>query len=209
MPEAIQNQIMEVLNSSDSGASSNEIAEKLAVDRHTLAKHLDVLNAKGYVDYRQLGMAKLWFATKIPLLALLEKEDVPSVANVFDAFGEGISILDKDFGVLWANKKIRENSGELHKIKGAQCYKAFNLGDEICANCPSTKTFKTGTKQKSVEVVIDKEGKKKFFEISSQPIKDNKGKIVAVLEVIRDISDIDDIKKRVDELNRKIILERK
>jgi len=208
MAEAIQEQIMDVLEDKDEGASSTEIAEKLEVDRHTLAKHLDVLTAKGYVNFRQLGMAKLWFATKIPLLALLEKEDVPSIANVFDAFSEGITILDKDFGVLWANKKIRENHGELKKIKGAQCYKAFDLGNDVCANCPSTKTFKTGSKEKAVEVVIDKNGDKKFFEIASQPIKDNKGKTVAVLEIIRGLEDLDEINKRVDDLNKKIILER-
>lgn len=46
---------------SEGNFTTSEIARKLNVSRNTAIKLLEVMRAKGLVNYRQIGQAKLWF----------------------------------------------------------------------------------------------------------------------------------------------------
>jgi len=60
MEESIQAGILKILQSAKSGLQVDELAEKLDLTRHTVAKYLEVLRAEGKVHYNQIGRTRIW-----------------------------------------------------------------------------------------------------------------------------------------------------
>jgi hypothetical protein len=56
-----QIQILEYLKGRDFGASSTDISKHLGKSRITVAKNLEVMRARGMIDFKRIGMAKLWY----------------------------------------------------------------------------------------------------------------------------------------------------
>lgn len=59
--QQIQEKLIEVLSDSKTGLSGVEIAEKLSVNRATMAKYLNVFAAEGIIRQKNIGNANLWF----------------------------------------------------------------------------------------------------------------------------------------------------
>jgi len=80
MEENIQAEILKVLKASPSGLQMEELAEKLGLSRHTIAKYLEVLRAEGKIHYRKIGRSKLWkdisTTTNIRMLGMDDLEDI-------------------------------------------------------------------------------------------------------------------------------------
>jgi len=60
MEEKIPTQVLKIIQSAKSGLQMEELAEKLNLTRHTVAKYLEVLRAEGKIHYNQIGRTKLW-----------------------------------------------------------------------------------------------------------------------------------------------------
>ncbi len=80
MEESIYAQILKILQSSKSGLQMEELADKLNLTRHTVAKYLEVLRAEGKIHYNKIGRTKLWTvvsaAFTIRLLGMDDLEDI-------------------------------------------------------------------------------------------------------------------------------------
>ena len=80
MEANIQTQILKILQSAKSGIQMEELAEKLNLTRHTVAKYLEVLRAEGKIHYNQIGRTKLWkdvsAAIAIRFLGMDDLEDI-------------------------------------------------------------------------------------------------------------------------------------
>ncbi|MBU7042392.1 MAG: helix-turn-helix domain-containing protein [Theionarchaea archaeon] len=55
--------ILEFLKKQSMGATVTDIANKLDMSRTTTVKYLEVMRATGLLDYKEVGMAKLWFVS--------------------------------------------------------------------------------------------------------------------------------------------------
>ncbi len=53
--------ILDFLKKQPMGATVTDIANKLDMSRTTTVKYLEVMRATGLLDYKEVGMAKLWF----------------------------------------------------------------------------------------------------------------------------------------------------
>jgi ribosomal protein S18 acetylase RimI-like enzyme len=80
MAENIQAQVLRILQSAKSGLQMEELAEKLNLTRHTVAKYLEVLRAEGKIHYNKIGRTKLWTdvsaAITIRFLGMEDLEDI-------------------------------------------------------------------------------------------------------------------------------------
>lgn len=80
MEKNIQVQILKFLEDSPSGLQMEEIAEKLGLTRHTIAKYLEILRAEGKIHYRKIGRSKLWkeisSTINIRMLGMDDLEDI-------------------------------------------------------------------------------------------------------------------------------------
>lgn len=76
--EEVHDRILEVLKKSEFGTSTSEIASVLGLNRMTVSKHLELLRAQGFVDYRQVGPAKLWYLSDEYSKAIHMLKDIES-----------------------------------------------------------------------------------------------------------------------------------
>ncbi len=104
---------------------------------------------------------------------------------IIAAMGDGISIQDRDFRVLYQNERHREMSRGSHI--GKFCYQAYVNGDRICEGCPILESYKDG-KVHSVEKTVTIDGESHHFEIMSSPLRDAEGTVAAGIEAVRDIT---------------------
>jgi PAS domain S-box-containing protein len=120
--------------------------------------------------------------------------------GVFEAIGDGISIQDTNYKVLYQNK-VHINLVGSHV--GEYCYNAYEKREDRCKGCPLADTFKDGeihTKERSAPT--DKGTL--YVEITTSAIKVPTGEIIAGIEVVRDITERKkiegELKRRVNEL---------
>jgi ribosomal protein S18 acetylase RimI-like enzyme len=83
MEESIQSQILKIIQSAKSGLQMEELADKLNLTRHTVAKYLEVLRAEGKIHYSKIGRTKLWtvFSAAITL-RFLGMDDLDDVLRI-------------------------------------------------------------------------------------------------------------------------------
>ena len=101
----------------------------------------------------------------------------------------GLCLLNRRFEILWANKTQTRWFGPLKKICGKHCYETFEHKQKICYGCPVLRTFKNGKPAHSEpRVAFTQDGRIKFYELSTSPIRDGHGRVKEVLEIVRDIT---------------------
>jgi diguanylate cyclase (GGDEF)-like protein/PAS domain S-box-containing protein len=120
------------------------------------------------------------------LTALLGIETADSLFDdVIEAIGDRISIQDRNFRVLYQNPAHKEYSGD---HVGEYCFQSFDSEGKICDGCPVDAVFKRGESATLVKV-RGPENNRRYHEIKAYPIKDNKGNLVAAIEVVRNVTE--------------------
>ncbi len=125
----------------------------------------------------------------------LEKEREVAIINaqseknkseaIIAAMGDGIIIQDTNYIITYQNKIQTEIYGE---HSGEHCYKVYENRDTICEDCPVEKTFLDG-KIHRTERCVPMGGKMSYYELTSSPLRDSSGKIIAGVKMVRDITD--------------------
>jgi len=103
--------------------------------------------------------------------------------DILDAIGDPVSIQDTDFRILFQNSRSKELIGD---HTGEYCYSVFENKSGECEGCPLRITFREGNVCTAVMPHRGKSGL--IFEITSSPVRDAGGAIIAGIEVTREIS---------------------
>jgi PAS domain S-box-containing protein len=122
-----------------------------------------------------------------------EEERAKSEAIVA-ALGDGISMQSRDFKVLYQNQIHKDLVGE---CSGQYCYEAYAGVSSVCLGCPVALSFDDG-KVHTLEKALRKGEETTYIEIKASPLKDMSGKVVAGIELVRDVTE----RKRAEELVR-------
>ncbi|MCD6412000.1 MAG: PAS domain S-box protein [Thermoplasmata archaeon] len=111
---------------------------------------------------------------------LEEKRSIPSredlTRTLLEDFQEGLAIIGTDFTILEVNRWLRDFYG---KISGEKCYEVFLGRDSSCPDCP-VKGIENSPKYFCRKGI--------WLEICAYPIKNCMGKIVGILEQLRDVT---------------------
>jgi PAS domain S-box-containing protein len=176
-----EDRVLEFITTAKEPVHSSDIARALNINRITTTKYLSVLHSKGMVSFRKIGMAKVWSPIESPILQTFKANDSENITiQAFNSLGDSVCILDKDMHILWVNKEMEKRHGKLKDLKGKNCFDVFHEEEEICENCPAKETFNTGKKSSAS---IKKPAH--TLEISTSPIKDQRGRLAAVIEIVR------------------------
>jgi histidine kinase len=103
-----------------------------------------------------------------------------------------ITVQDRNYRLIRYNREFSEN---FDAKLGECCYKAYKDRSEKCAVCPVEKTFQDGRSHWSEESGFDKEGKRKYWVVRTNPIKDSKGETVAAMELCLDITHMKELEE--------------
>jgi PAS domain S-box-containing protein len=110
-----------------------------------------------------------------------------SLAQCFDAMPCYLSVQDRNLRVLTANRQFREAFGN---YESRYCYQVYKQRAEPCDVCPVERTFRDGQVHHSEERVLCLDGTAVSVIVYTQPIRDERGEISAVMEMSTDISHI-------------------
>ncbi|MCX7836658.1 MAG: ATP-binding protein [candidate division WOR-3 bacterium] len=120
--------------------------------------------------------------------------------KTFDAINDLIIIIDKDFNITKANKKVYQFFKRKDLI-GKKCYEIFHQKKEPIINCPFSKTLRTKI-YFSEEIEIDR----KVFLVSVSPIFDEKGEVIGCVHIARDITNLKIIEENLRKKNQELTI---
>ena len=111
-----------------------------------------------------------------------------------------VTVQDRDFRVVDANRRFREDFGD---PEGRFCYQVYKHRDERCEVCPVDQTFQDGRGHQNEEQVRTLDGREMSVMVYTSPIRDETGAITSVLEISADISDVKRLQRQLKESQRR------
>lgn len=107
--------------------------------------------------------------------------------SVLNGIDESIKIIDRDFNVLFANKKCQEIAEvRLPDLGGHKCHERYF---EECSFCVAKDVFQTG-RTIHHSGTINNNGQSRTIEISLFPLRDEVGKVQYAIEIVRDVTEL-------------------
>lgn len=109
----IEKKIVDFIKNSPLGVTSSDIAHYLGLNRMTIAKYLAIIKEKALVDFKQLGMAKLWY---VPVTLNKENYLNDIILNLSKEFNDEISKKRIKQAAIATAKKIEEQYKHFHGV---------------------------------------------------------------------------------------------
>ena len=116
----------------------------------------------------------------------LLREEKNKLQAIIEAMDCGLSIMDKDYNIVYQNKLVNNLFGRV----GDKCYRVYEGNERICDGCPVEKAFGDGRSHSSVRTVTMPSGETEHWENTASPIRNAKGDIVSCLEIAKNITEI-------------------
>ncbi len=118
------------------------------------------------------------------------------IEDIIDGMFDWVRVIDKDDNVIYMNKAMSVNAKSV-KV-GSKCYHVIGR-DTPCENCISRKAVFFGQPHEKEECIGDK-----IFSVMSSPVKNEQGKTVAVVEVLRDATQMKQLQQEILRQNIKL-----
>lgn len=120
---------------------------------------------------------------------------------IIAALGDGLSIQSREFRVLYQNEEHQRLTGGNHV--GRFCYEAYRGGAQVCEACPVARCIADGQLH-TLEYRNPPGNVAEYLEISVSPLRDAGGEIVAVVELVRDVTARKRAEAQVQKLNAEL-----
>jgi len=118
----------------------------------------------------------------------------------FDALPCYVTVQDRDFRVITANARFVKDFGD---YRGRHCYQVYKQKPEECEHCPVERTYRDGQSHSSEETIRCLDGREVSVIVYTEPIRDQNGKITAVMEMSTDITDLKHMQTQLHESQSK------
>lgn len=122
---------------------------------------------------------------------LAEKEKLDSIVK---GIGAGLSLLDSEARLVWANDILQGWFGYIEKLKGKLCHELYEI-KEPEKECSALCTLHSGEIERGEAFAEIINGERRYFQLTTAPVKDEKGNIIQMVELTQDITE----RKRAEE----------
>ncbi|MEW6110582.1 MAG: PAS domain-containing protein [Thermodesulfobacteriota bacterium] len=119
------------------------------------------------------------------LQAQLEKKE-QEFKTLFENVPCYLSVVDKSYRIAFFNKRFVQDFGDCW---GRHCYTAYKGRETKCSNCTVEATFADGSTHSSEEL-WHLNGRDRHIILQTAPILDERGEVVAVMEMFNDITEL-------------------
>lgn len=103
---------------------------------------------------------------------------------ILDGLGDPCTIVDRNFSVCYENEAAQELWGSNY---GKKCYAIYHHRQSPCEICHSAEVFADAKIHKE-EKLAHIQGSEHHLEITSAPLKDDTGKVFAVVNITHDVT---------------------
>ncbi len=145
-------------------------------------------------------VAVMKMATDITELKLLQnqlRESRERYRYLFEEVPCYITIHDRDLRIVEANRRFREDFGD---VLGSPCYQVYMHRTEPCLPCAAQETFQDGQVHQTEEVATSAKGEQMNLLVSTAPIRSERGQIKNVIEMSTDITQIRQLQSQLTSL---------
>jgi PAS domain S-box-containing protein len=132
--------------------------------------------------------------------ALRQERDM--LENMAASIDAGLTIIGRDYRILWGNKLLKQISG--NDLENKLCYSVYNKSDEICHDCGVRKVFENGATVDRHDYNYKFDGRDEWVELIATPVKDKNGKVIAAMELIVNITERKKLQTKLGEYSQKL-----
>ncbi|MBU1002255.1 MAG: PAS domain S-box protein [Proteobacteria bacterium] len=111
-----------------------------------------------------------------------------------------ITVQDRNYRLIQYNHEFEKRFAP---TPGDFCFHAYKGRDSKCENCPVEGTFRDGQPRSSEECGLNKDGTPAHWIVHTQPIRNDKGEVVAAMEMCLDITPRKLLEVKLEESERK------
>lgn len=134
------------------------------------------------------------------------KESRDYLEIIMDSIEDELLVVDRDFRIIMANKTVRAIKGD--KVMGDYCYAVSHALPSPCwregEECPAKRVFETGRIFKTIHQHKGAGGKRLFYEIVACPLKDSRGNVRHVIELMRDVTERKEYEENIAQKNKEL-----
>jgi PAS domain S-box-containing protein len=162
-----------------------EVAHEIFLTKPDHVRLMDHVAAGLFWDVFQLEEQRL-AERKRAEEVVREKERF--LQEVFDALQDGVTVLDCDLNVVLANAWMEKMFAAQMPLIGKKCYDVYHKRDSPCLRCPSGVTMTTGKAHTEIVPYPSEENPRQWIDVSAFPLKNPGGRIVGIIEYVKDIT---------------------
>jgi len=116
---------------------------------------------------------------------------------IIDSFEDELLVVDKDYRIVQANEVVlRRHDKRRQEVIGSYCYEVSHGLARHCRlplhECPLRTVWETGKPAQATHIhtfSVEGERQERYVEIIASPVTDSRGNIIAVTELMRDVTD--------------------
>ena len=126
-------------------------------------------------------------------------EERNKVEAIMAAMNDGISVHDREFRIIYQNEVLARRRG---RHLGEFCYRVYAGREAVCDDCQMEKSLADGgihTRQFSLEL----DGAVRHLEATACPLRDAAGRVVACVEVVRNLTEQKKMEQELQVSNEK------
>lgn len=181
----------------------DEASRILKITRNTLTR----LARQGSIPACRI--ANRWYFIKNQLYEWMRIQAAGNQSDyskmILETMDEGVAVVDKRLKIISCNSAyLKALDVRLDRVIGEPCYRVSHRSVTPCDEpmCPVRKAFKTQQPVKVLHVNYDNEGRERYCDIVALPIKDTRGRVQNVLEIIRDNTEIYSLNRHLNSVMR-------
>ena len=123
--------------------------------------------------------------------------------TILDSIADGVFTIDLDYNITYFNSAAQKITGvPRDQALGQKCYDVFRAN--ICqTSCVLGKTMKTGKQSINLPIdILNSMGYRVPASVSTSVLKDEDGKVIGGVEIFRDLSAMETLRREVDQQYR-------
>ncbi|MBU0633646.1 MAG: PAS domain S-box protein [Candidatus Omnitrophica bacterium] len=175
------------LDLAKSGAKENELLRR----EQQRARELAELNEKLTVEMTEREKAEN-----------TQRETEAKFMNVINNIGSGVALLNNDMELMALNAPMGMWYCPVDVSKKPVCFKNLKAGQQegFCVNCPVIEAFRDGQAHEAVIPVVTEKAVVDF-RVAASPVKDKTNKVIAVVEMVEDVTERCRLERQIQEQN--------
>ncbi len=150
-----------------------------------------------------MNHAKAKYEERIMVLPHVLKKKFDNVVNdIVDALGAGLSIMDKDLNIIWANKTLFKILNLSDSPVGKNCREVYKCECKENKYCSVLQALSSGKRQVSETQLITEKGERRYIKNISIPVRHENGDIIQLLKLSTDTTEQEEKIRRLSLLRK-------